>query len=181
LKKHNGPWTITETALRFQNDFIEVREDQVIQPDGEPGSYATVKVKPGVCVLPLDEDGSVYLTRQFRYALGQESLETATGAIEEGESPLEAAQRELREELGFEAEAWADLGTVHLDTSIINCPVSLFLAQGLRFVGTDREGTETIRTVKMPLKEALEKVAASKILHGPSCALLLKAHSTVVY
>lgn len=175
MKKRHGPWTITETALRFQNDFIEVREDQVIQPDGEPGSYAIVKVKPGVCVLPLDDNGFVYLTCQFRYALGKESLETATGAIEEGEPPLDAAQRELREELGFEAATWADLGTVHLDTSIIHCPVSLFLAKGLRFVGTDREGTETIRTVKMPLKEALGKVAASEILHGPSCVLLLKA------
>jgi 8-oxo-dGTP pyrophosphatase MutT (NUDIX family) len=177
-QKH-GPWTIKETTEKYRNEFIEVNEDQVVRPDGEPGTYATVKLTPGVSVLPLDAEGYVYLTRQFRYALGAESLEASSGGIEQGEAPDNAARREAREELGIEAEHWQSLGLVHIDTSIIRGPCHLFLAQGLSFTRTEREGTETIKTVKLPLAEALRRVLSSEILHAPSCVLILRAWHTL--
>lgn len=86
--------------------------------------YATVKMKPGVAILPIDSDGNVYLTRQFRYALNKESIEVVCGAIEEDE-PRQKAARELEE-----AEL-IDLGVVDLDTSIVNCSMQFFLAKKL--------------------------------------------------
>lgn len=65
----NGPWTIKETKEKYHNSFINVREDQVLQPDGQPGMYATVKMKPSVAILPIDSDRNLYLIWQFRYAL----------------------------------------------------------------------------------------------------------------
>jgi ADP-ribose pyrophosphatase len=177
MANKRGPWTIKETSSKYKNDFIEVSEDQVIQPDGKPGSYATVAMKSGVCVLPIEDDGTVYLTKQFRYALGAESLEVVSGAIDEGESPAAAARRELREELGIEANELLDMGRLQLDTSIIKAPVQLYLARGLGFVKPEQEGTETIKLIRMKFDEVMNAVRDSVIVHGPSCVLILKAAS----
>jgi 8-oxo-dGTP pyrophosphatase MutT (NUDIX family) len=170
----NGPWTIEHTAQQYQNSFITVVEDQVIRPDGQRGTYSTVAMKPGVVILPLDEQGNVYLVKQFRYALGKESFEVVTGALEDGEPLLEAAQRELEEEVGIRAQDWNDFGMFDLDTSIVRCPIHLFLAKHLSFTESHREGTETMETCKMPLKQAFKMVMESQITHAPSCILILK-------
>ena len=101
--RDHGPWKIKSTHCRFENTFLTLIEDEVIQPDGVPGAYATVTIKPGVSVLPLDTHGNVYLVSQFRYALGRESIEAVAGGLHDGELPLEAAKREAREELGITA------------------------------------------------------------------------------
>jgi len=178
MQKH-GPWTIQASHEQYQNSFIRVTEDQVIQPDGELGSYATVRVPRGVAILAIDPQQRVYLTRQFRYALGKASIEVVSGAIDGDESPLEAAQREAREEMGIEAKAWTELGVVNLDTSIVQSPVHLFLAQDLNFVESDREGTETIEPVNSSLAEVAQWVMDSEITHSASCVLILKAHYTL--
>lgn len=178
MARKHGPWTIQETSCKYEDSFINVCEDQVLRPDGQAGSYATVTMKPGVAVLPIDSDGIVYLTQQFRYALGKESIEVVSGGLEE-ELPLESAKRELQEELGIEADEWTDLGIFDLDTSIVNCPVHLFLAKQLNFVKTEQEGTETIKTVKVPLSAAIQMVMESAITHSPSCVLILKAQNAM--
>ncbi len=179
MAQNHGPWTIQETNRKYQNSFINVREDQVLQPDGQPGTYTTVTMKSGVAILPIDSDRVVYLTRQFRYALGKESIEVAAGAVEEDEPHLEAAQREVEEELGIKASEWLDLGVFDLDTSIVRCPVRLFLAKQLTFTQSHQEGTETIETVRIPLNEAVQMVMDSVITHAPSCVLILKANKVL--
>ena len=175
MANKNGPWTIRQTTEEYQDDFIQVYRDDVVRPDGDPGTYSTVTMPSGVAILALEEDGSVHLTRQFRYALGKDSLEVASGAVDEGEEPMDAAQRELREELGIEAEDWTDLGRMDLDTSIVRAPAQLFLARTLSFNEKDQEGTEVMRPVKTSLAEAVQLVMDSEITHSPSCVLILKA------
>jgi 8-oxo-dGTP pyrophosphatase MutT (NUDIX family) len=177
MPRKHGPWEIKETRRQYRDEFIEVNVDQVTRPDGQPGTHATVTMKPGVSILVLDGENFVYLTHQFRYALGRESTEVVAGAMEPNESPLEAAQREIREELGIEADEWVDFGTVDMDTSIVRCPMHLFLAKGLTFTETNREGTEMIETIKIPLSEAIQMVMDSAITHGSSSILLLKTQN----
>lgn len=176
MSKKKGPWTVETSKRVFKNPWIEVREDKVIRPDGRPGSFATVAMKPGVSVLALDEEGSVYLTSEFRYAVERESVEVVSGAIEGDESPPAAAKRELREELGIEAAEWTDLGLVDPFTSVVLSPAHLFLARGLTFAETAPEGTEIIRAHRVRLSEAVRMVMGGEITHGPSCVLILKAH-----
>jgi 8-oxo-dGTP pyrophosphatase MutT (NUDIX family) len=171
----HGPWTVEDTVERFTSPFVTVREDRVKTPDGAPGSYATVTLKPGVAVLPVNRDGTVHLTRQFRYAIGRDSVEVASGAVETGEDPLEAAKRELREELGIEAVEWTGLGLFDMDTSIVQCPVRLFTARGLRATQADPDPTESIRRVTVPFEAAVDMVMNGDITHAPSCVLILKA------
>jgi 8-oxo-dGTP pyrophosphatase MutT (NUDIX family) len=175
MAQKHGPWTIQETNEKYQDSFIHVREDQVLRPDGQPGMYATVKMKPGVAILPIDSDRHVYLVRQFRYALGKESIEVVCGALEEDEPSQEAAQRELEEEIGIKASELIDVGMVNLDTSIVRCPVYMFLAKQLTLTAANPEGTETIETLHLPLDRAVQMVLDSAITHAPSCVLILKA------
>jgi ADP-ribose pyrophosphatase YjhB (NUDIX family) len=171
--KH-GPWTIKETAEKYRDEFIAVYADSVIRPDGEPGTYATVRMKAGVSVLPVEPDGTVYLTRQFRYALGAESVEAVSGGIDD-EDARGAALKELREELGIEAAELVSLGQMDMDTSIVRSPVSLFLARALSFTEAEQESTERIEPFKTTLEQAVGMVLRSEITHSPSCVLILKA------
>jgi ADP-ribose pyrophosphatase len=102
MKKH-APWTIKESRSVYRGKMMEVFEDEVIQPDGKDGTYPIVRMKDGAGILALDDEGQVYLVKEFRYALGREDVETVRGAIDEGEEPIDAARRELREEPGIEA------------------------------------------------------------------------------
>lgn len=176
MERKNGPWTIKSTQNPYKDKFIEVYADEVLKPDGEPSTYATVQMKPGVSVLPIDPDGQVYLVKQFRYAVGRETIETVSGGVEKGEPLLESVQREVSEELGIEAEEWIHLGVCDLDTSIINSQANLYICRGLSFSEPHRESTEQMQTLKMPLEEAVQKVMNSEITHGQSCVLILKAY-----
>lgn len=175
MTKQNGPWKIKTSVMKYKNELMEVCEDEVVKPDGEPGTYATVRLKAGSSVLPVDDEGFVYLGRDFRYAVGRETIETVGGAMDEGESPADAARRELKEELGIEAENFFELGTVDPVTSLIDSPAYLFLATGLAFKEKELGSGENIKTVKITLAEAVRMVMRSEITHGTSCVLILRA------
>jgi ADP-ribose pyrophosphatase len=174
--RENGPWKIKSTTARYRSELIELDEDEVIKPNGEPGTYAVARIKPGVSVLPLDDDGNVYLAKDFRYAVGRKTLEAVAGGIDEGEPERDAARRELKEELGIEADDFVELGSVDPMPSLVDSPSHLFLATGrLRFKEKELEAGENVRTVKLKLQEAVRMVLQSEITHGSSCVLILRA------
>lgn len=177
--KEHGPWKVLASREVYRDAWLTLTADEVIRPDGEPGTFAVVQAKAGVSVLALDDDRTVHLTEEFRYAVGRPSLEVVSGGREPTEDALSAAQRELKEELGIEASEWTDFGTLDPTTSMVVSPVRLFLARSLRVGQSAREGTEQIRRVRLPLGEALDAVLDGRITHAPSCVLLLRAARAV--
>jgi ADP-ribose pyrophosphatase len=173
--KQHGPWQIVESHEVYRDPWIVVRKDDLIRPDGRPGTHSVVALKPGVTVLAIDEEANVYLTEEFHYGVGRITIEAVSGGIEIDELPLDTAKRELQEELGIEAEEWIDVGVVDPFTASVVSPTQLYLARKLRFGDQAPEGTEQIRCVKMTLAEAVEQVLNSAITHGPSCVAILKA------
>lgn len=173
--QRRGPWQVTASEEIFQDAFLRVVRDRVLRPDGEPSSYTTVDVKHGVAILALDDEERAVLVRQFRYALGRESLEVVAGGLDKGEEPQAAAARELREEVGATATTWESLGLLQLDTSIVRCPVHLYLARGLTFAAPEREGTEQMTVVRLPFAKALAQALDGTIAHAPSVVAILKA------
>ena len=174
-EKRNGPFIIRESVQKYKNPWIEVTEDQVTRPDGLPGIFGIVRMLGGVSVLALDDDGYVYLTEEFHYAIGMEDIETVSGGMDGAERPLDAAKRELKEETGIEAKEWIDLGLVNPFTTVVGSSQWIFLARGLTFGEDDQEATENITLVKVKFEEAVQMVMESVITHGPSCVLILKA------
>jgi hypothetical protein len=101
---HPNPWKSVSTRIHYENPWIRVREDQVVRPDGLPGIYGVVEFKNrAVGVLPVEDDGSVWLVGQYRYPLNAYSWEIPEGGCPESETPETTARRELREETGLTA------------------------------------------------------------------------------
>lgn len=179
--KTNGPWKIKSGQVKYKNSWLRVREDQIVRPDGKDGIFGVVEMVPGVSVLPLDNEGFVYLTKEFHYAIEQNSVEVVSGAIDKGENSLAAAKRELKEELGIKAGTWTNLGVINPFTTVVKSPAAMYLARKLNFSKSNQEGTEKINTVKIKFTEAVKMVMKSKITHGPSCVLILKSANFLKY
>ena len=147
----------------YENPWISVREDRVTRPDGESGIYGVVHYKnTAVGVLPI-ENGHTYLVGQYRYPLEQYSWEIPEGGCPEGEEPLQAARRELKEETGFEAEKWRMLGQAYLSNSVADEYAVLFLATGLTPGEWQPEGDEILEIRRVPLDEALRMALDGRI------------------
>src|SRR4051812_42959948 len=98
MERKHGPWTVRSSERLYADEFAEVWVDEVSKPDGGAGRRVTMRMKPGVAVLALDEEGFAHLVKTFRYAVGKECIEAVQGGSEEGEEPESAARRELKEE-----------------------------------------------------------------------------------
>ncbi len=169
-----GPYEVLGTEDIYRNPWIHLHEDQVIRPGGSRGVFGVVEMKEGSSVLAMDEDGIVYLVREYKYAIERDSLELMSGALEDGESPLEAAKRELREELGLIADVWIPFGVVDPFTTVVRSPNHMFLARKLRPAESSPDEGEVLNVVKVPFATAEKLVLDGEITHSASCVLLLK-------
>ncbi len=159
----------------YADPWLQVRQDDVIRPDGHPGTHVVAQMKPGVCILPIDDHGACHLTDEFHYGVGRHSLEAVSGGIEADEDPEITARREMQEELGITAGRLDYLTTVDPFTTIMVSPTRLYLARDLKFGAASPEGTELIRHVRLPLAEAVRQVESGEISHAPTCVLILLA------
>ncbi len=170
-----GPFRRTSSEVVYRNPWIHVREDRVVRPGGSPGLFGVVEMRPGVTVLALGEGGEVHLAREYKYAIEAYSMELISGAMDDGEAPLETGRRELREEAGLEATDWTDLGTVDPFTTVIRSPNRMFLARGLRAVETAADEDEPLDVHRVSWDEAVAMVLDGRITHAASCVAILKA------
>jgi ADP-ribose pyrophosphatase len=174
-----NPWRTVSTRVVYDNEHLRLCEDAVIQPDGEPGSYVYLELPwPVVAIVPVDEDANVHLVRQWRYPWRRNSWEIPAGHAEANEAPLDAAARELAEEVGLCATRWEPLGN-GFSSAALNAPYHLFLARDLAPVEPGRharDGAERdLITRRIPLAEALEAAIDGRLLHGMSIVGLLRA------
>jgi len=164
-----------ETREIHRDEWTRLRHDIVRWENGKQALFSVIERKEGAVVLPIHEDGHVTLVREFKYALGQYSLEAVAGGIEDGEAPLAAAQRELAEEVGLIATTWTPLGVVNPLTTAVRAPSYLFLAHGLSPCPTNPDETEFLERVEMSLAEALRLVENGGITNASTCVAVLRA------
>lgn len=169
-----NPFQLLASRIVYQNQYLTLKEDQVLRPNGSAGPFSWFEMKPGAIVLALSDRQEVTLVREYKYAIGRPSLEAIGGGIDPGETPLQAARRELREEGGLLATDWTELGVFEAFTTLVNSPNFLFLARGTEEVERDPEEGEVLELVRMPLAESVDMVMRNEITHGPTCCLLLK-------
>jgi ADP-ribose pyrophosphatase len=162
-----GPWTRRTRRVAYENPWITVWHDEVIRPDGEPGIYGVVHfANLAVGILALDEAGRVLLVGQHRYALDRYSWEIPEGGVPVGESPLDGARRELREETGIEAADWTETSRLHLSNSVSDEEAVLYVATTLTRGVATPDGTESLAVRWLPFDEVLAMTIEGRITDG---------------
>ncbi len=163
----------------YNGKIIRVTKEQIELENGKQSIREVVYHSGGVCVLPVDNDGNIYLVKQFRYPFKTVLFEIPAGKREAGEEPLACGIRELKEEIGAEAESVVSLGklypTVAYDTEVIY----MYLATGLSFGETHLDEGEFIDVVKMPFDKAYQMVIDDEIPDAKTQIAILKAKNFI--
>jgi ADP-ribose pyrophosphatase len=147
----------------YDGHFLKVQRDRVRLPDGKVTEREYIKHPGAVVILPLFEDGSVLLERQYRYPLDRVFIEFPAGKIDPNEDPLDCAKRELQEETGYTASNWKFVCTIHNAIAYSNEHLDIFLARGLTAGERQLDDGEFLETFKTTVPEMLEWVREGKI------------------
>ena len=165
---------VSESRRIYEGRILSLRVDQVEMEDGSYAPREVVEHSGAVSVLPVDREGNVYLVRQYRHAVGESLLEAPAGLMEAGETPEEAALRELREETGAR-------GTVTFVGDYLPTPgyceevIHLFFAAVESFGQTDPDEDEFLQTEVLSSEEFLRQTRNGTIRDGKTLALALRA------
>jgi len=155
--------TRADSILAYDGDFLKVQRDTVALPDGKPATREYIKHPGAVVVLPLFEDGTVLLERQFRYPLDRVFIEFPAGKIDQDEDHLVCAKRELQEETGYTATDWQYLCTIHNAIAYSDEHLEIFLARGLTAGERRLDDGEFLDVFKAPVNDVLQWVREGKI------------------
>ena len=163
----------------FSGRVFRVAVRDVELENGEKSVREVVYHNGGVCVLPVDNDGNVYLVRQYRCAFDCEVLELPAGKLEKGEDTLEAAKRELHEETGFTADEIISLGEYWPTVGYCSEKIYLYLAKGLTAGETHFDSDEFISCEKVAYTELLQMCKDGRIPDGKTQIAVLKAQDYI--
>jgi len=152
-----------ESKIAFEGNFLKVQSDTVRLPDGTRASREYIRHPGAVVILPLFDDNSVLLERQFRYPLNRVFIEFPAGKIDLGESSLVTAKRELEEETGYTASDWTFICTIHNAIAYSDEHLDIYVARGLRAGIAKLDEGEFLETFKAPITDVLTWVREGKI------------------
>lgn len=160
-----NPWKTKRTRIAFETPWFRIQDHEVTRPDGKPGQYSYMEVRPSVCVLALNDRDEVALVGQWRYPIGSYTWELIRGGSDEGETEiLEVAKRELLEETGFQASHWTPMGDAYTCTGLTTDRQYFFAATGLRFVGNASDTAEPLDLRWVSFSSVLQMVTSGDIV-----------------
>src|SRR3989344_1992874 len=145
----NSQKPILNTKL-FSVDALEVEFGKMHD------TFYGITVKPAVNILPLGDDNSITMIRNYRHFHDESFIELVSGMIENDESPLSAGKRELREEAGLIAASWNNIGKFDLASGIMKWPLYYYVAKQLTEKKQKLDDSEDIDIVTMPFETAVE-------------------------
>ena len=174
---NENPWKKLSSKTIYDNPWITVKEDGVINPGGGKGIYGTVHFKNiAIGIIPVDEEDYTWLVGQYRYPLDRFSWEIPEGGGPIELDPLVSARRELLEETGISAGKWEKIVTIHTSNSVTDEMGYIYLATDLEFGDPEpEESEEDLQVKRIHLTEALNMVLNNEITDSLSMTGLLKA------
>lgn len=164
-----------DTEPIFDGKIIKVRKDKAELENGSVVTRELVIHPGGVCVVPVNEKGEVYLVKQFRYPFQEVLTEIPAGKLEVGEDHRSAGLRELKEEVGAECESFEYLGVMYPSVAYLTEKIHMYLATGLSFGEQSLDEDEFLDVEKIPLSQAVEMVISGEIKDGKTQTALLLA------
>ena len=161
------------TEVVYKGDFLDVRRDKVLLPNGKTGTREWVNHPGAVVIIPILPNGEIALIKQFRYAAGSAFIELPAGKLDKGENTKNCALRELEEEIGYSAGRIKFLANIHPAIGFANELMSIYLAEDLKKTKHNRDKDEFIELLPTSLDEALNLVWENKITDVKSIIGLL--------
>ena len=160
----------------YRGRVIRLVERDFRLPNGRRTTFSVVEHPGAVAIVPVFENGDVMLLRQFRPSIGAELYEIPAGTLEEGESPLETARREIVEETGHRARKWSKIAEFYTAPGFCTEIMHVFVARDLVPAEAEGDPDEVIRPVRVPFRRALDLVWRRKVRDAKSIAGLLMYH-----
>lgn len=171
---------LTDKQQIYNGKIIDLQLWNVTLPNGVPAGREVVVHRGASAIVPVDEEGSTYLVRQFRTPVNCVLTEIPAGKLDyAGEDRLEAAKRELREETGFTAKKWTHLVDLKTTPGFATEIISVYLARDLSRGETEFDDDEFIDLIKIPLSEAAEMAFSGKLTDAKTITGLLLAQKRV--
>ena len=164
-----------ESRVLFEGKIITVRLDKAELPNGRVASREVVEHPGGVAILPLFDDGTVSLVRQFRYPFQEVVAELPAGKLERGEDHRLAALRELEEEVGASCGRLTYLGCLYSSPGFSSEVLHMYLAQELTAGAGPPDEDECLSVERIPFSALVEQVRQGEIKDAKTVALVLKA------
>ena len=167
---------IVSSKISYKGPVFQVTTDDVVEPGGVRARRDVIHHSGSVVVLPVDDTGrepKVLLERQYRHAAQSYLWELPAGRIDEGETELAAAKRELIEETGYRAQHWKRILNFYASPGFLGETMSIYMATGLRQGEAEPEEDERIVTRMFPLAALVDNVLRGKIRDGKTIAGVL--------
>jgi ADP-ribose pyrophosphatase len=170
-------WERLGSERLLENPYFSLRRDRLRLPDGGiKDPYYVIERPDAAIIFPLTANGDVVLVRQYRPPLDMIELGLPAGLVEDGESPEEAARRELSEETGYTGGEWEPLGCVASSPSLKDNWAYLFLARGVEVTTAPApDEHELVEVVRVPVKELPDLVRTGKIVSSSGVAAIMLA------
>src|SRR5581483_10646285 len=162
---------ILSTKTVYHSKYFKVNQN-TIERNGKTFTKDFIERNPAVLIIPFTQDDEIYIELQFRDALNRMSLELVAGNIDGDEDTLEAAKRELKEEVGLEARNLKKLYVCDLSPSLLS-KIHVFAATDIKEGVQKLDYDEEILIQKVPLQELLKKIENGEITSSSHIAAIL--------
>ena len=172
-------WNTLSSEQLINRPWLKARRDTVQLPNGKVyDEYYVLSYPTWINVIAETEDGNIILERQYRHGLGVVSTEICAGVMEEGETPLQAAQRELEEETGYTGGVWQEIMTISPNPSTMDNLCHCFYAHGVKKTSKQHlDDTEDIEVLLYPKEEVKQMLLRGDFIQALMVAPLWKYFS----
>lgn len=172
----DGKWETISSEYLFRRPWLTVRHDKVRLPDGRINpEFYVLEYPDWVNIIAITENGEFVMERQYRHGLDKTCYEIAAGVVENGETPLEAARRELEEETGYGGGEWKELMLISGNPSTTSNLTHCFLAEGVKKVSAQHlDSTEDLSVCLLSLDQVRLLLVSDKIRQSLMAAPLWK-------
>lgn len=166
---------VIEKTLLHQGRVFKLIREKIALPNGTTVDLDIIRHPGAAAMVPLKDDGSLVMVRQYRHAIGDYIWEIPAGTLDPGESPLKCAKRELIEEIGYSAECWEELGAIIPVPGYSDEKIHIFLARELHIAHQNLDPDEILDVREIPFHQAFDMIDTAEIRDSKTIASLFLA------